>query len=41
MYTTATAVKDIDTASNYLGSEARLSQADAVSWFIIHTKVYG
>ena len=33
--------KDLDTASNYPGSEARLGQADAERQFTIHTKVHG
>lgn len=32
--------KDVDTASNYHGSEARLGQAGAASQFNIHTKVH-
>lgn len=33
--------RELDTASNYAGSEARLGQADAPSRFTIHTKVKG
>jgi len=33
--------RDVDTASNYPGSEARLGQAGAPSRFTIHTKVHG
>lgn len=33
--------KDVDTGSNYAGSEARLGQAGASSRFRIHTKIRG